>query len=182
MVLAPASLWSGVNHGHWTQQDVVCVKPTCNEHNCLGVAPMCPGQTCFRDYARGIRSSRFPALDMLPPTMVFPQVQEPWIRFARPHVCCQPASQHPALGPASHGATCGQNAAWRLWGWCSPFPQALPGRESYLVRGVRPWQTNPPRAVLQILLAFGFGFQQKDEKRVSKEKIQSAPKKANGIS
>lgn len=138
MYLAPASLWVRANHGHWTQQDSVCVKPMCNEHNCLGAAPKPPGQTHFRDYARGRKSSRFPALEKLPPTMVFPQAQEPWMRFAQPHVCCQPTSQHPAPGPASHGATCSQNAVRRLWGWCSPFLQVLPGRESYLVHGARP--------------------------------------------
>lgn len=147
---------------------MVCVKPTCNEHNCLGAAPTSPGQTRFRDDAQGRKSSTFPVLEVLPPTVVFPQEQEPWIAFARPHGRCQPASRHPAPGPASRGATRGQNAMRSLWGWCLPFPQALLGRESYLVRGARPWQTNPPRAVPQILLAFG--FQQKDEKRVSKEK------------
>jgi len=40
----------------------------------------------------------------------------------------------------------------------------------------RPWQTNPPHVVLQILLASGFGFQQKRENKVSKEKKQNAPK------
>lgn len=105
MDLARASLWSRANHVHWTQQDVLNVKPTCNDRNYLGAAPTSPGQTHFRDYACGRKSSRFPVLEVLPLTMVFPQVQEPWVRFAWPHVRCQPASQHPAPGLASHRAT-----------------------------------------------------------------------------
>lgn len=54
---------------------------------------MSPGQTRFGDDAQGRKSSRFPALEVLPPTVVFPQEQEPWIAFARPHGRCQPGTQ-----------------------------------------------------------------------------------------
>lgn len=48
------------------------------------------------------------------------------------------------------------------------FPKLSQAERATL--SVGPWQTNPRRAVLQILLAVGFGFQQKDENKVSKEK------------
>lgn len=161
----------------------MCVKPTCNEHNCLGAAPTSPGQTRFRDDAQGRKSSTFPVLEVLPPTVVFPQEQEPWIAFARPHGRCQPASRQPAPGPASRGATRGQNAMRSLWGWCLPFPQALLGRESYLVRGPDPGK--PILPVQSRRSCWHLAFSKKTRKGSARKKNQknaSAPKKTNGIS
>lgn len=139
----------------------MCVKPMCNEHNCLCATRMYLGQTHFRDR----KSSRFSALGMLPPTMVFPQAQEPWIRFAWPHVHRQPsASTQPLAQQVTelHEARTQQ----RGFGVCAYHSPKFSQAERAIL-SMRPGSNKP---VLQILLDFGFGFQQKYENSVSKEK------------
>lgn len=116
MNLAPASLRSRTNRGHWTQQDVLCVKPMHKEHYCFGAAPVFPGQAHFRDHSCSRKSSRFLALELLPPTTVFSQAQEPWIRFAWPHVSSWAASPWPCKA-WSYMQTKYSAEALGLWGF-----------------------------------------------------------------
>lgn len=169
--MAPASFWSRANHGHWTQQDVVCVKPITSWvlHPCLLARRA--SETTY-EAENQVGSLYWRCCHGLPPGA---GALEQVCMAIHSLSACQPA---PSPWPRKPRATHGQNPAWRLWGWCSPFPQDLPGRESYVVCGARPWQTNLPCAVLQILLAPGFGFSKKMRTGSTRRKPK-CPKEGN---